>query len=167
MNLIVAVDKNWGIGYEGTQPVTVPEDRKYFQKITSGGTVIVGRRTLEDFPGGRPLKNRHNIVLSKKDGLEIEGAEVAKSISEVFEKIKDMDSEKVFVIGGDSVYRQFLKYCRLAYVTRIDAEPKADSFFENLDANESWSLETKGATRCHEGIEYSFDIYKNENAEEY
>ena len=162
MDMIVAVDLNWGIGYNGTQPVVIPEDRKFFRETTAGSTVIVGRRTLADFPGGRPLKNRRNIVLSSQKDLLIPDAEVVHGLDELKTALKDTDG-KVFVIGGDSVYKLLMPYCEHAIITKICAAPEADRFIENLDESESWTLLCKGETKCHEGIEYSFDTYKNLN----
>lgn len=161
MNIIVAVDSNWGIGYNGTQPVVLPEDRGFFRKITSGGTVIVGRRTLADFPAGRPLKNRRNIIMSTDPDFTVEGAEVAHSVEEAIALTAVGRSNRVFVIGGARVYEQFLPYCERAFVTRIRGEYDADSFFENLDLSPNWELQKKGAPRFHDGVEYSFDVYRN------
>lgn len=162
MDMIVAVDLNWGIGYNGTQPVVIPEDRKFFRETTAGSTVIVGRRTLADFPGGRPLKNRRNIVLSSQKDLVIPDAEVVHGLDELKTALESADG-KVFVIGGDSVYKLLMPYCEHAIITKICAAPEADRFIENLDEAENWTLLEKGETKCHEGIEYSFDTYKNLN----
>jgi len=161
MDLIVAVDKNWGIGYEGTQPFVIPADRKFFREKTAGSAVIVGRKTLADFPGGKPLKNRYNIVMSANRELVIDGAEIVHSIEELARLLNSSDFEKVFVIGGDSIYKMLMPYCRYAYVTNIDAAPPADRFFENLDKSLSWRLDEKGEIQEHEGIKYSFDRYEN------
>lgn len=162
MDMIVAVDLNWGIGCNGTQPVVIPEDRKFFRETTAGAAVIVGRRTLADFPGGRPLKNRRNIVLSKQAGLEIPGAEVVHGLDELRSLLKGVDG-KVFVIGGDSVYKLLMPYCEYAIITRINASPVVDTFITNLDESPDWELVEKGEKKCHEGTEYSFDKYKNLN----
>lgn len=138
MELIVAVDRNWGIGYHGTQPLVVSEDRKHFRQLTKGAAVIVGRRTLEDFPGGKPLPNRRNLVLTRDLSFAVEGAETVHSVEEVLEAVSG--EEKVFVIGGESVYRQLLPFCDRAHVTLLDAAPPADAFFPNLDADPAWEL---------------------------
>ena len=160
MDMIVAVDLNWGIGYNGTQPVVIPEDRKFFRETTAGSAVIVGRKTLADFPGGKPLKNRRNIVLSSQKDLVIPHAEVVRGLDELRTVLKSIDG-KVFVIGGDSIYKLLMPYCEHAIVTKICAAPEADRFIENLDEAESWELIEKGETKEHEGIQYSFDKYKN------
>lgn len=161
MDLIVAVDKNWGIGKGGTQTVVIPEDRKYFRELTDGATVIVGHRTLLDFPGKRPLPGRKNIVLSRNKDLRIEGATVVTSLDELFRTIEGTDPDKVFVIGGDSVFKMLLPYCRFAYVTKIEAEPESDAFFPNLDVSENWTVDRTGELKMYGDISYSFMRYKN------
>ena len=161
MDIIVAVDQNWGIGYAGTQPVVLPEDRKHFRDLTTGGTVIVGRKTLADFPGGRPLKNRENIIMSTNTALCIAGAKIVSGTGGVFEAVTGKDPRKVFVIGGESVYRELLGYCRYAYVTKILAAFDADRFFPNLDENENWALESEGPLLTQEGVDYRFLRYEN------
>lgn len=160
MDIVAAVDKNWGIGLNGTQPVVVSEDRKHFRSVTGHGTIIVGRKTLEDFPGGRPLKNRKNIVLTRNTELKIDGAVMAHSTDEALSFAKD--DENVFVIGGDSVYRALLPYCERAYLTVIYAEPEADAYFPNLDDDPSWLVEDEGEELTSEsGVKYRFVTYKN------
>lgn len=161
MDLIVAVDKNWGIGYHGTQNVVIPEDRKHFRELTDGGTVIVGHRTLLDFPGGKPLPGRRNIVLSHNNELTIPGAEVVSTTDELFKAIAGTDPDKVFVIGGDKVFKLLLPYCTRAYITKINADPIADSFFPNLDTLDNWMLEDIGTPKSSGDIEYAFQVYKN------
>ena len=161
MNLIVAVDNNWGIGLGGTQTVVIPEDRRHFRELTDGSTVIVGRRTLLDFPGGNPLPGRRNIVLSRNAELEIDGATVAASLDELFKLIEELPPNKVFVIGGDSVFKMLLPYCTYAYVTKLDASPEADVFFPNLDELDGWELDQDGETKEYNGIQYAFVRYKN------
>jgi len=161
MDIIVAVDQNWGIGYAGTQPVVLPEDRKRFRDLTTGCTVIVGRKTLADFPGGRPLKNRENIIMSTNAALKIEGAEVVSGTPGVFEAIEGRDPRKVFVIGGESVYRELLGHCLYAYVTKILAPFDADRFFPNLDEDKNWILESEGPILTQDGIGYRFLRYEN------
>ncbi len=162
MELIVAVDRNWGIGYHGTQPVVVSEDRKRFRQLTKGAAVIVGRRTLEDFPGGKPLPNRRNLVLTRDPSFAVEGSETVHSVEEALEAVSG--EEKVFVIGGASVYRQLLPFCDRAHVTLLDAAPPADAFFPNLDADPAWVLSEAGAFQVSEtpqgSVRYRFLTYK-------
>ena len=161
MDLIVAVDSNWGIGKGGTQTVVIPEDRKHFRTLTDGGAVIVGHRTLLDFPGGKPLPGRRNIVFSRREDLTVDGATVVHTQGELCAALAGEDPGKVFVIGGDSIFKLLLPYCARAYVTKIDAVPESDSFFPNLDALPNWVLEDPGTVKTHEGINYAFQVYKN------
>ena len=115
MELIVAVYDDWGIGREGTQPIALSADRKFFRETTRGATVIVGRRTIEDFPGKKPLPGRVNLAMSCSEA-EIPGFTVCHSPEEVLARTKN--APRAFVIGGGSVYRQMLPYCDRAYVTK-------------------------------------------------
>ena len=157
LNAIVAVYEDWGIGDGGTQQIVIPEDRKHFQELTKGNTIVVGRKTLADFPDGKPLPGRTNIVLTTQD-LKIDGAIVVHSLDELFDTIKDMP--KVFVVGGAAVYNQLLKYCERVYITRIYTSPKSDSFFPNLDENFNWSCEEFGDAKIYNGIKYRFCEYE-------
>ena len=157
MEAIVAVYRDWGIGNEGSQPIVIPEDRKRFQELTMGGTIVIGRKTLEDFPNGKPLPGRTNIVMTHQD-IEIEGAIVAHSVEEVLELVKDKPN--VYLCGGSSVYIQLLHYCTKIYLTRIDAKPKTDTRFPNLDNEFNWSLEYESPTHDYEGIKYNFCEYE-------
>ncbi len=161
MNLIVAVDDNWGIGKNGTQTVVIPEDRKYFRQLTDGATVIVGHRTLLDFPGAKPLVGRRNIVMSRNKDLKIDGAIVVNTPDEVFRAIEGLDTDKVFVIGGGHVFKLLLPYCTYAYVTKIKAAPHSDAFFPNLDTLDNWTLEDAGEWKTYNGVEYAFQVYIN------
>ena len=130
MKLIVAVDRSWAIGREGDQLLYLSADLRRFKELTLGGTVILGRKTLATFPGGRPLKGRRNLILSRSPDFAPEGAEVFRSVEELLAAAP----EDSFVIGGESVYRALLPYCTTAYVTKIDAAFPADRFFPDLDA---------------------------------
>ena len=158
MNVIVAVNSDWGIGYNSTQTIVFPEDRQHFKKITDGGVVIAGRVTFEDF--GRPLPNRKNIVLSRDRSYGADGVTVAHSIEEVLAMVSGCSADKVFVIGGGSVYDQFLPQCTHAYITKIHKAPPSDTFFPNLDELPDWSLITRGETQESGGINYSFNLYR-------
>lgn len=156
MEAIVAVYKDWGIGATGTQQVVIPEDRKRFKELTQGAAIVVGRKTLEDFPGGKPLEGRTNIVLTHQD-IKIEGAIVVHSVEELLETVKDMP--KVFVVGGASVYNQLLKYCDRIFITRIYTAPKSDVFFPNMDEDFNWVCEDYGDPQFYNGIKYRFSQY--------
>jgi len=159
MNIIVAVNKDWGIGYKGEQTITIPEDRQYFKEITSGGIVIIGRKTFESI--GKPLKQRKNIVLTNKRDFKIPGVTVVHSMNEALQKIPPNSSHKVFVIGGAEVYAQFLPWCSYVYVTKIDIETPSDRYFQDLDKLPDWDLMHKGDIIKHNDICFSFDLYRS------
>ena len=140
MNLIVAADANWGIGKENKLLVSIPADMKFFRTTTTGKVVVMGRKTLESFPGGLPLKNRVNIVITRDKNYKAKDAVIVHSIEEALEEVKKYQSEDVYVIGGDSIYRQMLPYCDKAHVTKIDFAYEADTFFPNLDEDAQLSL---------------------------
>ena len=144
MNLVVAVDENWGIGYRGDLLVRLRDDLKNFAALTRGKTVVLGSNTLATFPGGRVLKGRRNIVLNPDPEYAPDGAVVAHSIPEALELIAAAGSDNVWVIGGMSIYRQLLPYCRRAYVTKIKADFKKDAYFPDLDADPRWRQVFKG-----------------------
>ena len=156
MEAIVAVFSDWGIGSEGTQQLVLKADRAHFRALTAGAAVIVGRRTLADFPGGRPLKGRQNIVVTRQN-LEIEGAEVAHSTEEALALAAKYP--RTLVIGGASVYRQFLPFVDTVHLTQIDRAPASDSFFENLDASPGWRVQKVGDWQEEDGVRYRFATY--------
>ncbi|MDF2587132.1 MAG: hypothetical protein K0S41_973 [Anaerocolumna sp.] len=159
MNLIVAVDKNWAIGYQNKLLISIPEDMRFFRDETTNKVVILGRNTLETFPGGRPLRDRTNIVITSKPDMKIDGAIVVHSIEEALEAVKDYKSEDVYVIGGASIYKQMLEYCDVAHVTKIDYAYQADTYFPNLDENPDWVIEAESDERTYYDIEYAFYKY--------
>lgn len=157
MEAIVAVFSDWGIGSDGTQQVVLKADRVHFREMTAGAAVIVGRRTLGDFPGGRPLKNRPNIVVSRQN-IEIEGAEVAHSTEEAAALAAKYP--RTLVIGGASIYRQFMPYLDKVHITKIDLAPASDSYFENLDASPDWVCTDNGEWQEENGVRYCFCTYE-------
>lgn len=157
MKAIVAVYDDWGIGQNGTQLVTLSADRTFFRQTTRGACVIVGRRTLADFPGGKPLPNRVNLVLTRQD-LSIPGAQIAASPAQAARLSEPYDS--VFVIGGGSVYRQMLDYCDAVYVTKIHCLPQSDTFFPNLDEHPDWHLSRILQRGEEQGISYEICLYE-------
>jgi len=156
MEAIVAVFSDWGIGSDGTQQVVLKADRRHFREITEGAAVIVGRKTLEDFPGGRPLKGRHNIVVTRQD-IQIEGAKVVHSTHEALEAAKA--HPRCLVIGGASVYRQFFPYLTRVHITKIDLAPESDSFFPDLDKEEGWVCSSQSPWQEENGLRYCFCQY--------
>ena len=157
MEAIVAVFSDWGIGSAGTQQIVLKADRAHFRELTAGAAVIVGRRTLGDFPGGRPLKGRANIVVTRQE-IEIEGAEVAHSTEEAVALAAKYP--RTLVIGGASIYRQFLPYVDTVHITKIDRAPRSDSFFENLDASPGWQALEPEVWQEENGVRYCFLTYK-------
>lgn len=160
MNIIVAVDKNWGIGKDNRLLVSIPADMKVFRTTTTGKVVVMGRKTLESFPGGQPLKNRTNIVLTRDVNYKVKDAVIVHSVEELLEELKKYDSEEVYVIGGDSVYSAMLDHCDTAYVTKIDFAYEADTWFPNLDEREDWSPAEASEEQTYFDLEYQFVKYK-------
>lgn len=160
MNIIVAVDKNWAIGKDNKLLVSIPADMKMFRQETSGKVVVMGRKTLESFPNGLPLKNRTNIVLTGNKDYKVKDAIVVHTLEEVLKEIEKYPKEEVYCIGGDSVYRQLLPYCDIAYITKIDFAYEADSYFENLDENKEWKITGRSGEQTYFDLEYEFLKYE-------
>ena len=163
MNAIVAANADWGIGCGGTQSIVIPEDRQHFKNTTNGGVIIAGRKTFDDF--GRPLPNRKNIVLTRSKSFSAPGITAVHSLPELISAIDSEDPAKVFVIGGESIYRALLPMCEHAYVTKIEAAPPSDTFFPNLDEMPEWEIAEQGPPHeCEmkeKTVYYSFMHYKN------
>lgn len=157
MELIVAVYDDWGIGRDGTQPVALKADRSFFRETTRGAAVILGRRTLEDFPGKKPLPGRVNIALSQNAGF-LPGFRLCRSVEEALEAAKE--AQRVFVIGGASVYRQMLPYCDRAYVTKLHTAVESDCFFPNLDESPEWEQTQRLREGEENGIRYEMVLYE-------
>ena len=156
MNVIVAVDRNWAIGKDGDQLVYLSEDLKRFKALTMGHPVILGRKTLATFPGGRPLKGRRNLILSRDPAFAPEGGEVYRDLEELLSRAP----EDAFVIGGASVYRALLPRCDTAYVTRIRKEYPADCWFPNLDEDPAWELAEESEPLEQDGVAYTYAVYR-------
>lgn len=159
MNLIAAADERWGIGKEGGLLANLPGDMKYFRETTKGKTVVMGRKTLESFPGGRPLKNRTNLVLSRNKDYAPEGVTVYHTPEEAIDALKKMDPEEVFVIGGGTIYRQLLPWCNKAYITHIYASFEADTTLPDLEDDPEWELKEQSPCMEENGLRYDFRIY--------
>ena len=159
MNAIVSVTKDWGIGMRGRLLVPNREDMRFFVRQTMGGTVICGRKTFQSFPGG-PLKGRHNIVLTSDSAYQVKGATVVHSLDEALEAARDEDPSKVWVIGGERVYRQLIDRCDTAYVTMHDVTVPCDAHFPNLDDDGRWEVRERipgGTTPA--GVPFEFLVY--------
>ena len=159
MNIIAAVDANWAIGYRNELLVKIPNDQKWFQKITTGKVVVMGRKTMETFPNGMPLKNRTNIVLTGDRALRVKDAELVYGIEELLEKLNQYNTEDVYVIGGESVYEELLPYCDTAYITKIDYTYQADRYFPNLDNDADWHIASESEEQTYFDLEYYFVKY--------
>lgn len=160
MNLIVAVDSNWAIGYQNKLLVSIPADMRFFRDVTTKKVVIMGRNTLKSFPGGQPLKNRANIVITRDKEYKQNDIEVVHSIEEALELAKNYRSEDVYVIGGASIYKQMLPYCDIAYITKIDYAYQADTYFPNLDKSEEWFLADEADEQTYYDLPYIFSRYE-------
>ncbi len=163
MNLIVAVDNNWAIGNKNQLFISIPNDQKHFREETTGKVVVLGRKTLATFPQGLPLKNRTNIILSKDKNFKVKDALVVHSVEELLEQLKQYDSEDVYIIGGESIYRQMLPYCDVAHVTKIDYSYEADTYFPNLDADGDWVITADSDEQTYFDIAYEFLRYERKS----
>ena len=160
MNLIAAVDKNWAIGRNNKLLVSIPDDMKFFRETTTGKVVVMGRKTLESFPGKKPLKNRVNIVLTSDNSYQVDGAVIVHDMDELHEELKKYDSQDIYVIGGESIYRQLLDECDVAHITKIDFFYEADAWFPNLDEKEEWVVTSDSEEQTYFDLEYYFYKYE-------
>ena len=159
MKLIVAADRNWASGKNNKLMWSIPADMKFFRETTQGNVVIMGRKTLESFPQGQPLKNRVNIVITRNPSYKVKDAVVVHSVEEAIEESRKYDGD-VFVIGGESIYRAMLPYCDTALVTRIDYAYEADTWFPNLDEDPEWEMTKISDEQTYFDLEYVFTIYE-------
>lgn len=160
MNLIAAVDKNWAIGLHNKLLVSIPADMKFFREVTTGNVVVMGRKTLESFPNGQPLKKRTNIVLTSDPDYQVKDAVVVHNMDELHEELKKYPSDSIYIIGGESVYRQLLDECDVAHITKIDYEYEADAYFPNLDENPEWEITADSDEQTYFDLEYTFVKYE-------
>lgn len=160
MNLIVAVDRNWAIGNKNKLLVSIPNDMKNFRRMTTGNVIVMGRKTLESFPQGQPLGNRVNIVLTGNKDYQVNGAVIVHSMEELMEELKQYEDKQIFVVGGESIYRQLLPYCSKAVVTKIDEAYEADTYFPDLDQMEEWQITEESEEQTCFDICYTFVTYE-------
>lgn len=165
MNLIVAVDRNWAIGLKNELLVKIPQDHKFFRQKTFGKVVVMGRKTLEGLPGGLPLEGRTNVVLSANTDLRMPNATVRSSLPLLLQELRNYPSEDVYIIGGGSVYRLLLPYCDTAYVTKIFHTFSADTYFPDLDEDNTWRLASDGGQQHDAGFAFSFLTYQRISAD--
>jgi dihydrofolate reductase len=161
MKMIAAVDSRWGLGKSGELLTSIPDDMRFFREKTRDRVLVMGRKTLESFPNGKPLSGRLNIVISRANELRIPGVIVCRSIDELLELIADFSSDDVMVIGGAAVYHQLLPYCDAAFITKMQFDGNADVFLDDLDGLGSWSAAEESEIFDYEGLKYSFVEYKN------
>ena len=163
MKMIAACDANWGIGKDNRLLVSIPADMKFFREMTMGRTVVMGRKTLESFPGGKPLKGRKNIVLTSSEGRKAEGLWTVHSVEALLKLLREdpaFAGEEVYCIGGGSVYRLLLPYCDTAYITRIDHVYEADTFFPDLQSDPGWRLAEESEEQIYFDLTYHFQTYR-------
>ena len=161
MNLIVAVDNNWGIGNDGNLLYHIPEDMKFFKQTTLNKVVVMGRKTFESLPGSRALVRRTNIILSSDENYMVEGALVYHNIEGLLNALKAYPPEDIFIIGGKTVYESLLNYCSTAYVTKVNAQSPADKTLINIDKLDNWKLTYTSGEYKHNDLKYTFNTYQN------
>ena len=159
MKAIAAADRNWGIGQGNKLLISIPADMRFFHEKTMGHVVVMGRKTLESFPNGKPLRDCVNIVLTRDRNYSVKGAEIVHGVDELQELLKQYPSDEVYVIGGEQIYRQLLPFCDTAYITKIDYAYQADAFFPDLDADAAWEIAEESEEQTCFDIEYTFRTY--------
>ena len=159
MRLIVAVDRNWAIGKDNKLMWSIPGDMKFFRETTRDHVIIMGRKTLESFPQGQPLKNRVNIVVTRNPDYKVKGAVVVHSVEEAVKEAAKYEGE-AYVIGGESIYRAMLGHCDEALNTKIDHAFDADTYFPNLDLDEEWEMTKISEEQTCFNLEYYFTVYE-------
>ncbi|MBS6705997.1 MAG: dihydrofolate reductase [Lachnospiraceae bacterium] len=159
MKAILSADRNWGIGYQNKLLVSIPSDMRFFREMTEGKVIVMGRKTLESFPNGLPLKKRVNVVLTHDRSYQVKDAVIVHDKNELMEELKKYQ-EDIFVVGGGSVYELLLPYCDTVYVTRIDMEYQADTFFPDLDQDPEWELTEESDEQTCFDIEFTFTVYR-------
>lgn len=160
MKAILSADRNWAIGRNNRLLVSIPSDMRFFRETTTGHVVVMGRKTLESFPNGLPLKNRINIVLTGNKDYQVKDAVIVHSENELMEELKKYDSDDIYVIGGESIYRMMLPYCDTVLVTRIDHAFEADTFFPDLDKMDEWMMTEESEEQTCFDLEFCFTKYE-------
>ena len=162
INLIAAVDEGFGIGYNNDLLIKISEDLKYFKRLTLNNVVIMGRKTFESLPGREPLKKRENIIITRDRGYKVEGAVVCHGVAGAL-KVAESFNKEVFVIGGETIYRQFLPYCQKAFITRIYHRFEADKYMPDFLSGGGWKvIEESEMRETDGGIGYRFVVYSKE-----
>jgi len=159
MNLIVNADRNWAIGNNNKLLVSIPKDMKTFREMTTGKVIVLGRKTLSTFPGGRPLDSRTNIIMSRDKNFKVDGAIVVHGVDDLLDELKKYKSDDIYICGGESVYKQLIPYCDTAHVTRVDHSYAADAYFPDLDKSDEWEIEVESDEEVYFDVIYSFVKY--------
>lgn len=160
MNIIASADQNWAIGKDNQLLVRIPDDMKRFRQMTTGNVVVMGRKTLESFPNQAPLKDRVNIVMTRNMDYQPKGVVIVHSVKELEKELEKYDTNDVFVIGGDSIYKQLLDMCDTAHITKIDYAYAADSYFPNLQEREDWQMVEESEEQTYFDVIYTYQTYK-------
>ena len=160
MIAIAAVDENWAIGNRGDLLVRIPADQKYFRETTTGKVVVMGRKTLESFPGKKPLADRTNIVLTRNPSYEAEGVTIVRNFDELDDVLGKFDADDDFLIGGDSIYKSLIDRCNKAFITKIDKAYEADAYFPNLEKSGDWKLTEESEEQTYFDLIYHFQTYE-------
>ena len=166
MNLIAAADANWGIGKDGGLLVHLPGDVRYFKEKTSGKAVIMGRATLESLPGGKPLPNRTNIVLTSQTDFAKEGCIVVHDMEELAAVCADYAPEDMMVIGGEQIYMQLIRQCERLFITKIFEIYDADKHLMNVDKMRSFELVWESDVQEENGVQYQFLEYRKKEKDQ-
>jgi dihydrofolate reductase len=159
MNLIFSADQNWGIGKGNALLFRASADMAHFKRMTTGATVVMGRKTFESLPGARALPDRENIVLTRDTGFSAPGVKVCHSTDELWRLLRDHDDENIFVIGGAEIYRLLEPYCDRALITRWQKTFAADAFGPNLGEIPGWVLIEESPVREDKGVSYTFQRF--------
>jgi dihydrofolate reductase len=160
MNLIAAVDNNWAIGNRGSLLVRIPNDQKQFREMTLGKVIVMGRKTIETFPQQQALASRVNIVLTRDKSFSRKDTVIVHSIEELLKELSKYDDNDIYVVGGESIYKQLLPYCKVAHITKIDYEYQADAYMPNLDEDPEWKKVGESDEQTYFDLEYYFLKYE-------
>lgn len=160
MNIIASADQNWAIGKDNQLLIRIPEDMKRFRQMTTGNVVVMGRKTLESFPNQAPLKDRVNIVMTRNMDYQPKGVTIVHSVEELQKELENYDTNQVYVIGGDSIYKQLLDLCDTAHITKIDYAYAADSYFPNLEERVEWEMVEESEEQTYFDVIYTYQTYK-------
>ena len=160
MTLIASADLEWGIGMDGKLLFPIKRDMARFKELTTGNVIIMGRKTLDSLPDGKPLPDRINIVLTHDNDFAREGIIVCNSIDELSDTVNEYPDKRLFVIGGGEIYRLLLPYCSTAHITRVNAIKPADTHMANLDSDPNWILAEQSEEFTEHGISFTFCTYR-------